>query len=588
MALGNIVESFFVYLGFELGEEELKEWTEKLHDVENITMAVGAVAIAASASIAVMVNEFAESIGELKEFAERNEESVEAVQELGFASSVTGGSLEEAKSSIQGLTQKIGEAALGIGRGAMIFKKLQLEAKGANGEVKTADELMGELSARMQKMSTQEAQGMGRRLGLTPAFIQLLKQGSDNLETLREEARKYGVVSDDDAKVAVTLHNAWTRVHYLLRATGAAIAVQLMPPMLRLVNSVIKWTMANRQAIGSGLVTFIKLVNIVLGTMWDWLERVASGISFVVKWMTQWHWVSYTLLGVLAAIITAGFIEMLESTVGWVMKVTKGVLELDLASAGWALLLGGLVLAIGLIIDDLWNYYHGNESLIGQLQKEFPHALAIAQTALVVLSGLLVAMKWDAIATAASVVASMVTMAASFAMAVPEAVALSLAMIGIDIPASVILLIILAIVAAIAALIFIGYEVYKHWGTIMEWFHKSWDTLSEKIHKFIEDIKEAAGAVRDFLGGDGSGNLNWKQQAVIGLGGPLGALAVGGGVLGRASQAGGGTTVHRETHNHVPITVISPDPDRAGDAVQRSMQDLHGSVIRDGQEAVGW
>ena len=45
-------------------------------------------------------------------------------------------------------------------------------------------------------------------------------------------------------------------------------------------------------------------------------------------------------------------------------------------------IIGALVIAVALLVDELVNFYEGNDSLIGQLSKDYPYALQIAQGAL--------------------------------------------------------------------------------------------------------------------------------------------------------------------------------------------------------------
>ena len=86
----NIIESFFVSLGFEINTEKLDEFEQKLAAARGTVLAVGAVAATAAAGIGLFVSKVAEGIDELGDFADVEQVSVEALQEIGYAAQLSG------------------------------------------------------------------------------------------------------------------------------------------------------------------------------------------------------------------------------------------------------------------------------------------------------------------------------------------------------------------------------------------------------------------------------------------------------------------------------------------------------------------
>ncbi|MDX9707851.1 MAG: hypothetical protein RBT86_09755, partial [Azospira sp.] len=207
----NIIESFFVSLGFEINDEPLKEFQQHLESATDTVMAIAGIATAAAGAIGLFVSKVAEGIDELGDFAELEQVSVEALQEVGYAAQLSGSSLDAVKVSARDMNRTIGEAVLGIGRGKMAFEQLGLSAKNADGSVKTFDDLLADVADRMQSMSRQEAIAMAEKLGLDRTLIPLLMKGRGELEKLREEARAFGVVSEADAQKAGDLTDALDR-----------------------------------------------------------------------------------------------------------------------------------------------------------------------------------------------------------------------------------------------------------------------------------------------------------------------------------------------------------------------------------------
>ncbi len=77
--------------------------------------------------------------------SQRTGASLSLLQELGYAARLNGSSVEASTRSIESLSQKIGEAANGVGRGAMLFQKLGLQARQADGSVKSVGDMLGDV-----------------------------------------------------------------------------------------------------------------------------------------------------------------------------------------------------------------------------------------------------------------------------------------------------------------------------------------------------------------------------------------------------------------------------------------------------------
>ena len=132
-------------------------------------------------------------IDELGDFAELEQVSVEALQEIGYAAQLNGSSLEALKASVSGVNKTVGEAALGIGRGAQTFEKLGMAAKNADGSVKSFDQVLEEVAGKMEGLSRQEQIALAEKLGIDRSLIPLLAKGRGELEALRKEAQAFGV-----------------------------------------------------------------------------------------------------------------------------------------------------------------------------------------------------------------------------------------------------------------------------------------------------------------------------------------------------------------------------------------------------------
>jgi hypothetical protein len=131
----------------------------------------------------------AEGIDELGDFAELEQVSVEALQEIGYAAQLNGSSLEALKGSVSGVNKTVGEAALGIGRGAQTFEKLGMSAKNADGSIKSFDQVLEEVAGKMEGLSRQEQIALAEKLGIDKFADPAPVEGVAGTGELREEAR---------------------------------------------------------------------------------------------------------------------------------------------------------------------------------------------------------------------------------------------------------------------------------------------------------------------------------------------------------------------------------------------------------------
>jgi len=350
---GSPIESFFVALGFKVDDEGLQSFESHLKTARNAALAFGAVAVTAAAGLAAFTVHVAESIDNLGDWADQENVAIEAVQELGHAAQLSGSSIDAIKSSVGGLNRVTGEAVIGIGRGAKIFEKLGLEAKGADGKVKSFDTLLGEIAEKMQGLSRQEQIAMSEKLGIDRSLIPLLQKGKEGIAALREEARAFGIVSEKDAKEAGMFQDSMDRMLFLFKAIKEQIAIKLMPSLRGLIDNFRTWIMVNKDFIGLAI---DRVLSVITGT-----------VSFLGDWIMRLINVGMSLFNVTKFLIS-GFMDM----------------NIALQAAGVAMLLfwarallvpvalAAISAAILLIVDDMVNWADGNDSVIGQILSKYP------------------------------------------------------------------------------------------------------------------------------------------------------------------------------------------------------------------------
>lgn len=352
---------------------------------------------------------------------------------------------------------------------------------------------------------------------------------------------------------------------------------------------------------------FARVFDIATSTIYRGFEELWKGIDVVVRKTVGWK----VVIGALSLVMTGILASAIGNTISLVTKLIGTMLTFDLASTGILI----LAAALFLVIDDLWAYYHGQNSVIGLLMKKFPHAVAIAYAAIGVIIAGMVALKWASITSLVETIAIMGMYAAEWVVTAATALAsvgeiivaaatmaagwiasfasMAVATIAATWP-------VLAIIAAVALVGVAVYELWKHWDTVTKAMHKAWSWL-------LGEIKSGVGWLSDHIAmlvqkvpilAKLLPNSHFIVSAGASPVGSTGAASFasnsvnsGGGVIGRAGSninTTSSATHTSHTEIHAPITVVSPDPDAAGKSVQKVLDKKHRQIVRNGQSAVAY
>lgn len=202
------------------------------------------------------------------------------------------------------------------------WKAFGISVKDSAGQLKTADELFGSLAASVEGLSKGDATAKLRALGISdPRVIQTIMQGNKELQRQMDIRKSMGLQSKEDTENAQKFQSAVTDLTNIFDAMGEKLAASLAPA----------------------------------------LTLVVEGIQKVVKWARDHKGFLVGFFGALSFVAIPALISAM-----W-----------RLAAATWAamapfapFILAGI--ALGIVVDDLWNYFSGGKSVIGELADKFP------------------------------------------------------------------------------------------------------------------------------------------------------------------------------------------------------------------------
>jgi len=364
------LDDLWIALGFKIDAKNLEKFEGLAEKSKKTMLGLGAAVAGAVGGIGLMVEKAAGDMGDVQNFAEQMGISAREVAALGKVAAENDSSLEAMKSGLRSLTVMTGQAAAGVGRGAMFFKKYHIAAKNADGSTKDVNEVLGDVIDKMAGMDRVKRIALGQRLGFDDATIYLMGQGRENFEKLRLAALKSNPLTNENYELADKTDKLFRKASSSVGLLNKRIAVALMPTVNKVLERFIRWTKedGNVRRLTDALQTVVNVLEI----LWKNLDKVAY------------------IVGVMAAYkLGARLIEWS----GNAMAAAKSLGTL--ASAGGllrTLLTGGLIAAIFLVAEDLWTFYQGGESVTGLLLQKFPYAVEVVKGVLVALGASLVAL----------------------------------------------------------------------------------------------------------------------------------------------------------------------------------------------------
>lgn len=329
----SLLETFFLKFqsdGLKEISAETEGTTQKADKMGNSFVQNGkkiVQVLAPVVGLAALINRtmnFASSAEEMSYLAQNTGLAAEKFQALAIAAENYGGSAEGIAGSIQGLNTNLQNMKFGKGGGGVEDAAIAygINLYGKNG-LATADELLMNVAERFESLDSMQQLDLGQRLGLDEGTIRLLQTGVENVQNELEHGRKYSLFTKEDIENSRKFQRTMRDIKLGLAQIFGVVARSLLPAF-------------------------------------TWLgEKIKSAIDIVKD-----H--SGFILGFLAAVAAALTVLAIKSGLAFLPFI------------GAVALITAVSTAIGLLIDDIVNFWQGNESLIGA----FVDAVKVVFTAL--------------------------------------------------------------------------------------------------------------------------------------------------------------------------------------------------------------
>jgi hypothetical protein len=267
-----------------------------------------------------LVHEFAKMGDELNEVSVRLGLTTDAVQELRYAAGFADVDASALTLSLDTLRRRADGAAQGSKASVEMFQRLGVSVRGANGQLKPTDELLGDVADSLAVMGDRtKAAALATQLfgrGGGTRLLPFLKGGAASIQKYRDELHKLGgVMSKEMVEASNDFDDATRRLDAAWTGIRGTLASKLLPI----------WTELKTAAVN--------------GIMW-FNENAKGSRIFEAALVT------------LAAALGAVALKFLLAFAGPI-----------------AMVLGITVLILGLIavVDDIWVHLEGGKSVLGPI-----------------------------------------------------------------------------------------------------------------------------------------------------------------------------------------------------------------------------
>lgn len=231
----------------------------------------GLSAIAGMFTLDKIVTDVASFGDQLSKQALRIGVSIEALQQLRYAGDMAGASQEKLDGALMAANKTLAEAASGKDEGAgELYRKLGIQMKDSSGQIRSMADIMPELADAFAANEDPAARaGMAMALfgKAGQDLIPLLAGGGDAMRAMMDEAAKYGLVTQEQAKAAEAFNNAQGRLNAALLGLRNTIGAQLLPRLQPLVDGFTEWVATNREFLATK-------VDGVVGRIADALKEI--------------------------------------------------------------------------------------------------------------------------------------------------------------------------------------------------------------------------------------------------------------------------------------------------------------------------
>jgi len=359
-------------LGFDADTSGAEKYTASLNAAKAAAKALAAAGAAAGAALFGLASETAAAGDQAAKQARMFGLTIESYQELAHAAEQSGSNIMEVTDVIKDLSKNAYDAAfMGNLQFADMFRELGVTLTDSQGNLRDQEELLLDVADGMRAVAddTKRLAIAEKLLGGSAKKLQnFFMAGSEGIQAMRQEARDLGIVlSEDVAKRSEVFSDSIDEVKKAFRGIRFIIGSSVMPAIIEYAQGLRDWFTANREIIAQniqgvlvGLADAARMAFKPIVILVGWLKKLLDAIGGVATAATA---LKVVLIGLVGTNLLLGMKALLGLTIGTGKAFSWLKVQAALAQAA----IFALIAAVGLIIEDLYRFFTGADSLAGRL-----------------------------------------------------------------------------------------------------------------------------------------------------------------------------------------------------------------------------
>ncbi|WP_375652085.1 phage tail protein [Bartonella sp. LB28NMGDW] len=400
--------------------------------------------------------------------------SVASLQLWGDAADNSGTSAELFQQSLAVLNRRSAQAYAGQKRGMMGFEALGISVKNTSGKLKSTSVLLEEITDKMSKMKSQaQRQHIAALLfgGDGKEMATMLAQGMAPIKELFAKARKgKWLIGADVARYAADLSDKMGAFKKKIGGIASFIGARFMPVINDMIDGFSRLIDENRNLIQTTVASWAKTLKKVFNDLLNPTSDLRKGISDLTERIKGWFQWLEPLIG-----------EITLFKVGLVAlgSFIFGPLIAALAAAGAAFVTLGYT-----IMTTPIGWLIGGIAVLAALYKYWDELNGWVAASLAAVGAVLTGAFIAAMVPAASAVAGLaLSLVASL---IPAITAVGSAFISLGI--AIMTTPIGWIAGGIAALVGVGYLLYKNWDTVVSFISNLWNSFASLCSNVFNNL----------------------------------------------------------------------------------------------------
>jgi hypothetical protein len=371
----EVVRELVTKFTFKADQSAVTRFQGAIGGLRRAIIGIGAVGAAAAAGLFAIARSTARVADETIENASKIGISTRAYQELSYAAQRSGTTIQAVGGAVGILSKNLVAAQAGTGDVAATFKRLGVSVVNADGSLRDADSVLGDLANVFQRMpeGPEKVALSMTLLGKSGReMLPMLNEGRAGLDRMRQSANDLGIVMDDATlKAGERFQDSLLDMQSALTGIKNTIGASVMPVISKMVERLTAWFKANRQVIGQNIEAVLgTLASLFLG-LFEGVMAVMDALGKLIELMGGTRRVMALLKVGLLVLIGARIFSGFKALIGLVR--TLGIaFNWAGMKALWAqvkifaipLAIGAIIAAVVLLAEDIYQWVTGGESLL--------------------------------------------------------------------------------------------------------------------------------------------------------------------------------------------------------------------------------